>query len=264
MFTIPSNLLPSILADHSPCLALVALKADDIAHLKRSIGFDPEVKFFIPQTTKDVYGLIGEKGAAEQKKWDTLLASYSQKYPTEHAELTRRISGQLPSGWEQKLPVLKVGDPAVASRKLSENVLTAIHDTLPELFGGSADLTGSNLTRVKNDVDFQPPSTGLGTYAGRYFRYGVREHAMGSIMNGLAAYGAIIPFGGTFLVSLGGRFCVVEWKRVDDFVCSYRTSSATPLVPFVFLHSVVTKLSGSVSNPQSCSIPPVPDPCLVA
>lgn len=79
-------------------------------------------------------------------------------------------------------------------------MLSAIHDTLPELFGGSADLTGSNLTRVKNAVDFQPPNTKLGTYAGRYFRYGVREHGMGAIMNGLAAYGGIIPFGGTFLV----------------------------------------------------------------
>lgn len=95
----------------------------------------------------------------------------------------------------------KPTDSAVASRKLSETVLTAITAKLPELIGGSADLTGSNLTKVPKSVDFQPPSTGLGDYKGIYIRYGVREHAMGAIMNGLAAYGGIIPFGGTFLVS---------------------------------------------------------------
>jgi transketolase len=175
------------------------LKKDDIAQLKKALGFNPEESFIVPQKVYDIYAKIGEKGAAAQKEWDILLAEYGKKYPNEHAELTRRISGELPEGWEQKLPVYKPGDAAVASRKLSETVLTAIHGSLPELFGGSADLTGSNLTRVKNDVDFQPPSTGLGNYAGRYFRYGVREHGMGAILNGLAAYGAILPFGGTFL-----------------------------------------------------------------
>lgn len=93
----------------------------------------------------------------------------------------------------------KSTDPAVASRKLSETVIEALYPVLPELIGGSADLTGSNLTRAKKAVDFQPESTGLGNYAGRYIRYGVREHAMGAIMNGLAAYGDLIAFGGTFL-----------------------------------------------------------------
>lgn len=78
-------------------------------------------------------------------------------------------------------------------------MLGKLHLVVPEMIGGSADLTGSNLTRVKDTVDFQPPSTGLGDWSGRYIRYGVREHAMAGIMNGLAAYGTIIPFGGTFL-----------------------------------------------------------------
>jgi len=93
----------------------------------------------------------------------------------------------------------KSTDAAVASRKLSETVLSKLYPIIPELVGGSADLTGSNLTRAKEAIDFQPPSTKLGDYAGRYIRYGVREHAMAGIMNGLAAYGTIIPFGGTFL-----------------------------------------------------------------
>jgi len=87
----------------------------------------------------------------------------------------------------------------VASRKLSETVLIKLCDILPELVGGSADLTTSNLTRPSDIVDFQPESTRLGAYSGRYFRYGVREHGMLGMMNGLAAYGTVIPYGGTFL-----------------------------------------------------------------
>lgn len=97
------------------------------------------------------------------------------------------------------LPRFSPSDDAVATRKLSEVVLTAIEQSLPELLGGSADLTGSNLTRWKNAVDFQPPSTNLGDYSGRYIRFGVREHGMFAIMNGMSAYGGIIPYGGTFL-----------------------------------------------------------------
>lgn len=129
------------------------------------------------------------------------MASYQQRYPKEHAELVRRIEGRLPEGWEKSLPVYTPADAAQASRKLSEITLTALSPALPELLGGSADLTGSNLTKVKNSVDFQHPSTGLGTYAGTYIRYGVREHGMGAIANGLHAYGGIIPFVGTFMVS---------------------------------------------------------------
>ncbi|PSR88894.1 hypothetical protein PHLCEN_2v5043 [Hermanssonia centrifuga] len=175
------------------------LKADDIQALKTKFGFPPNEAFHIPKETYEVYGATATRGAKLEKEWDALLASYGQKYPKEHAELTRRISGKLPDGWEKSLPVYKPSDAAQASRKLSELVLTAITPVLPDLMGGSADLTGSNLTRVKAAVDFQPPSTGLGNYAGTYIRYGVREHAMGAIGNGLAAYGGIIPFVATFM-----------------------------------------------------------------
>jgi len=179
---------------------LTALKADDIQALKSKFGFNPEEKFVVPQETYKLYSEFGKRGAALELKWTALLDQYAQKYPKEHAELTRRIDGRLPEGWEKRLPVYKSSDPAQASRKLSEIVLTAITPALPELLGGSADLTGSNLTKVKGTTDFQPPSTGLGTYAGTYIRYGVREHGMGAIGNGLAAYGGIIPFVATFLV----------------------------------------------------------------
>ncbi|KAJ7905291.1 transketolase [Mycena olivaceomarginata] len=175
------------------------LKADDIVALKTKFGFSPEQKFHVPQETYDAYAKVAKRGAAAEASWNELLASYGKKYPTEHAELTRRIAGKLPEGWEKSLPVYKTSDPAQASRKLSEIVLTALTPVIPDLVGGSADLTGSNLTKVKNSVDFQPPSTGLGTYKGTYIRYGVREHAMGAIANGLVAYGGIIPFVATFL-----------------------------------------------------------------
>lgn len=202
-----------------------ALKADDIVGIKNKFGFNPEEKFAVPQATYDIYHDVAKRGAELESKWNELLSSYQSKYPKEHAELTRRIAGKLPQGWETRLPTSDPEkDDAVASRKLSENVLNIITDVLPELIGGSADLTGSNLTRAKKVVDFQPPSTGLGTYAGTYIRYGVREHAMGAIMNGLHAYGGIIPFSGTFLVGPVALFSTC--RKPDDL--RFRTSSAMP------------------------------------
>ncbi|MCJ1267136.1 Transketolase [Lobaria immixta] len=176
-----------------------ALKADDCKQVKKKFGFDPEQSFVVPQKVYDLYQKHSSEGAAKEVEWNKLLEKYGKEYGAEHADLKRRLSGELSKGWEKKLPTYKAGDKDVASRKLSEAVLEAIHEVVPELVGGSADLTGSNNTRWKDAVDFQPPSLGIGDYAGRYIRYGVREHAMAGIMNGIAAYGTIIPFGGTFL-----------------------------------------------------------------
>lgn len=178
--------------------------------MKARFGFPTDKTFHVPQETYDTYSEIAHRGASLESEWTSLLASYGKKYPKEHAELTRRISGKLPDSWEQKLPVYKVADAAQASRKLSELVLSSITPILPELFGGSADLTGSNLTKVKGTVDFQHPSTNLGKFSGTYIRFGVREHAMGAIANGLAAYGGIVPFVATFLVSLCFRLRILS------------------------------------------------------
>ncbi|RQM05328.1 hypothetical protein DH86_00001868 [Scytalidium sp. 3C] len=175
------------------------LKADDIKQIKEKFGFDPEKSFVVPQEVYDLYNKKSAEGAALQQEWEKQLEKYSEKHGAEAADLKRRLTGELPEGWQKKLPVYSPSDAAVASRKLSETVLTAIHEVIPELVGGSADLTGSNLTRWKDAVDFQPPSLKIGDWTGRYIRYGVREHAMGAIMNGLAAYGTVIPYGGTFL-----------------------------------------------------------------
>ncbi|KAH3902985.1 probable Transketolase [Saccharomycodes ludwigii] len=177
------------------------LKPDDVKQLKKSFGFNPEESFVVPQEVYDFYNKsIIEPGTKANQEWDALFAKYSSNFPELGAEVSRRLEGKLPSGWESALPTYTPGDSAVASRKLSEIVLSKIFDNIPELIGGSADLSPSNLTRVSDAVDFQPKSTGLGDYSGRYIRYGVREHGMGAIMNGISAFGANFrPYGGTFL-----------------------------------------------------------------
>ena len=176
-----------------------ALPDDDCKAIKKKFGFDPEQSFVVPQKVYEMYHAHAAEGAAAEDKWNQLLEKYGKEHATEHAELLRRLSGRLADGWEKKLPVYKPTDKAIASRKLSEAVIQALHEVVPEFVGGSADLTGSNNTRWKEAIDFQPPELGIGDRAGRYIRYGVREHAMAAVMNGLAAYGTIIPFGGTFL-----------------------------------------------------------------
>ncbi|KAK6867383.1 Transketolase 1 [Candida tropicalis] len=176
------------------------LKADDLKQLKKSWGFPEDSSFYIPEEVAKFYAdHIAEK-QKYQKEWEAKFAEYKQKYPKEGAEVQRRLDGKLPDNWRQYLPTYTPADQPLATRKLSENVINALHGHIPEFIGGSADLTGSNLTRATGSVDFQPPSTGLGDYDGVYIRYGVREHGMGAIMNGIAAFGANYKnYGGTFL-----------------------------------------------------------------
>ncbi|KAF1846895.1 transketolase [Cucurbitaria berberidis CBS 394.84] len=175
------------------------LKEDDIKQVKEKFGFDPEKMFAVPQEVYDQYHKHAAEGAAAEAEWNKLFEKYGQEHKDLHKDLARRLTRDLPEGWEKSLPTYKPTDAAIASRKLSESVLEAIHEVVPELISGSADLTGSNNTRWKKAIDFQPPDLGIGEWAGRYIRYGVREHAMAAVMNGLSAYGTIIPAGGTFL-----------------------------------------------------------------
>lgn len=187
------------------------LKPDDVKQLKKKFGFDPSKSFIVPQEVYDFYQkYVTFRGIETNKKWDHLFEEYMEKYKDLGSSLQRRIRNELPDNWCSILPKYTPMDSAMATRKLSELVLEKIHATLPELMGGSADLTPSNLTRWKGATDFQPPDSGLGDYSGRYIRYGVREHGMGAVMNGIAAYGANFrPYGGTFLnfVSYGAGAC---------------------------------------------------------
>ncbi|QSL65902.1 hypothetical protein MERGE_003039 [Pneumocystis wakefieldiae] len=175
------------------------LKEDDVVYIKKKFGFDPQESFAIPDEVYDYSRRASYKGIEVHKEWLDMLCEYEKQYPELAKEFQRRMNKQLPENFKQVFPTYKSTDPPVATRKLSEIVLTRISSILPELIGGSADLTSSNLTRWPDAVDFQHPSRKIGDYTGRYIRYGVREHAMIGIMNGLAAYGAIIPYGGTFL-----------------------------------------------------------------
>lgn len=176
------------------------LKADDVKQLKEGMGFDPEKSFVVPTEVYEHYQKHVGENQKIYREWQAKLETYKKKYPKEGAEVQRRFDNKLPENWADALPTYTADDKPLATRKLSENVLNAILPIVPEIIGGSADLTGSNLTRGADSVDFQPPNTGLGDYSGRYIRYGVREHGMGAIMNGIAAYGANYKnYGGTFL-----------------------------------------------------------------
>ncbi|WVQ78694.1 transketolase [Cryptococcus sp. DSM 104549] len=179
------------------------LKPDDISQMKTKWGFDVNSQFFVPDSTAQIYAAAASAGQEANDAWDRMFAEYKTQYPEDAAELQRRMDGRLPDGWEAKLPSFKPTDPAVASRKMSETVLNSLSTAVPELVGGSADLTGANLTRWTTAVDFQAPASEFGERKGRYIRFGVREHAMYAICNGLAAYGGIIPFNATFLNFVG-------------------------------------------------------------
>ncbi|RSL91884.1 Transketolase [Fusarium floridanum] len=174
------------------------LKEEGIRLGKLKFGFDPKETFTVPQEIYDLCKRQSARRAKLEADWHALLAKYATEYPDEHADLSRRLSGDLPKDWEKRLPTFSPSDPAVATRKISELILGKLESVIPELFDGSADLTPSNLTRWNGAVDFQVNNK-LGDYSGRYVRYGVREHAMGAIMNGLAAYGTVILYAGNFL-----------------------------------------------------------------
>lgn len=185
------------------------LKEDDIAQLKTKFGFNPEEKFVVPHDVRDAYKSYADRGAAKHAEWLKLFEEYGKKYSKEYEEINRRIAQKLPEGWEKALPTYTPNDKPMATRKLSEIAITSIAAQLPEMLGGSADLTGSNLTRWSDATDFQNPTLEIGQYSGRYIRYGVREHGMGAIMNGLHAYGMHIPTAGTFL-----NFVTYAWGAV--------------------------------------------------
>ncbi|KAJ3275408.1 Transketolase [Terramyces sp. JEL0728] len=174
------------------------LGAEDVANVKAKFGFNKDEHFHVSTEVYDYWKSVVAKNVAVETQWKETFAKYSAAHPELAAQLTRRLAKKLPENYRSLLPTYKPTDSAVATRKLSENVLNKIAEALPELIGGSADLTGSNLTRWKTAKDFQHPSTKLGDYSGRYIRFGVREHGMAAICNGIQAYGGLIPFGATF------------------------------------------------------------------
>ncbi len=162
---------------------------------KEALGWPVEPRFHIPAEALDLFRQAVPAGNQQEAAWAAQLAAYRAEYPAEAAELERRLAGQLPATWREALPVFPANAKGMATRASSGKVLNAIAAALPELIGGSADLAPSNKTWLDGLPAFQADSP-----AGRNFHFGVREHGMGSIINGMAVHGGVIPYGGTFLV----------------------------------------------------------------
>lgn len=172
-----------------------ALGADEVKLVKEFFGFDPEKSFNVPDDVLDFYRKAGARGGKTEEKWNKLFADYKAKFPELAAEYELLSSGGLPEGWSDALPAFKGSDPKMATRMASGKVLNAIAGKLPNLIGGAADLSPSTETNLKEYDSFTSENR-----AGRNFHFGIREHAMGSALNGMALTKGIIPFGATFLM----------------------------------------------------------------
>jgi len=182
------------------------LGPEEVAAAKRNLGWPEDADFFIPVEARDHFRLSGARGGESRSDWEETRAAYAREFPAEAADLVRRLAGKLPEGWEKVIPEFSESLP---TRKAAGAVLQALGEKIPELIGGSADLNPSTLTVLKGFGDFEAgpcPDRCQGqvgpawSYAGRNIHFGVREHAMGSIVGGLALHGGLLPFGSTFLV----------------------------------------------------------------
>ncbi len=172
-----------------------ALGAEELAATRESLGWEHGA-FEIPLDVTDHMRKALDRGARAEGEWNARFAAYEDAYPEDAASLKRDLAGELPAGWDAGLDALyDVFDSPVASRAVSGQALAAITERVGNLVGGSADLAPSNNTRVQGRGSFQAE-----TYPGRNMHFGVREHAMGAVANGMAAHGGLIPYTGTFLV----------------------------------------------------------------
>jgi transketolase len=168
---------------------------EEIDGAKLNLGWPLEPKFLIPEDVLIHFREAIPKGETLEEQWNQNFRNYKAHYPEKASELRRRLDGELPFDWDKALPEFKPDEKGMATRASSGKVLNAIAQVIPELFGGSADLAPSNKTWIDGQLPFQPDSP-----EGRNFHFGVREHAMGAIVNGLAYHEGMIPYGGTFLV----------------------------------------------------------------
>jgi len=181
-----------------------ALGDDEVAAVKEALGFDPEQTFEVADKVLAHVREIGDRGRAAREAWTPGFDAWADREPERKALLDRVLGRTLPDGYADALPTWEPGSKAVATRKASEAVLAALGPVLPELWGGSADLAGSNNTTIEGADSFGPASISTDKYTanpyGRTLHFGVREHAMAAILNGIALHGPTRPYGGTFLV----------------------------------------------------------------
>ncbi|MDP2777221.1 MAG: transketolase, partial [Anaerolineales bacterium] len=168
---------------------------EELNAAKDNLGWPKEPRFFIPDDVLAFYREAVDRGRELEYDWKMKMDAYQRLHPVQGAELQRRLNGKLPEGWDSALPTFPADAKGMATRAASGKVINALAPKLPELIGGSADLAPSNNTKIEGSPAFQKDS-----YNGRNFHFGVREHAMGSILNGMAVFGGVIPYGGTFLI----------------------------------------------------------------
>ncbi|MDY5584531.1 MAG: transketolase, partial [Arcanobacterium sp.] len=181
-----------------------ALGAEEIKGLKSVLGLDPEKDFDVSdELLAYTRGQAADNAAKAHEAWDAAFASWQAANPERAALLERLEKRELPAGWEASLPVFEAGK-SIATRAASGEVLTALKDVLPELWGGSADLAGSNNTTMKGEPSFLPEARSSAAFSGheygRTLHFGIREHAMGAIVNGIVLHGPTRAYGGTFFV----------------------------------------------------------------
>jgi transketolase len=172
-----------------------ALGVENVLITKKNLGWPSMEPFFVPPEALDHWRKATARGAEQHAAWNAKRAAYAAAHPSDAAELDRRLAGKRPDGWAKNIPTFTKENGTVASRAAFGAVLNATAGSLPELVGGSADLTPSNNTSVKTWKDYSPSD-----YGARYVHFGIREHAMAAIMNGMALHKGIIPYGGTFLI----------------------------------------------------------------
>lgn len=197
------------------------LSQDDIKQLKKKLGLNPDETFQVPEETKKFYAEVATRNKGIYEAWDALFKKYGETFPNEKAEIDRMFSKAVDDKVEKALREMAKGTTGpLSTRAISGKALNAIKDYMPDLIGGSADLTTSNETRLKGEGVISGNKK-LGSFANRYLHYGVREHAMAAISNGLYAYGCFRPFAATFLNFITYAWGAVRLCALSKFNCLY-------------------------------------------
>ncbi|UOQ67582.1 transketolase [Hymenobacter volaticus] len=199
------------------------LGPDNVKKAKEFFGWDPEASFVVPAEVYEHLSKPGQQGAELQKEWDAKFKQYEQEFQAEAQQFHVSFNGELPEGWDKDLPVYTPADGELATRQASGKALTAIKKAVPFMFGGSADLASSNEMDKSGDDSFQP-----GHYERSNIWFGVREHAMGGIMNGMSQHAGVRTYGGTFLT-------FSDYMRGAIRLTALAESAAT----FVFTHDSI-------------------------
>ena len=171
------------------------LGKEELKLTKQKLGWPLEPEFHVPDEALKVFRAALEQGKAEETRWTSLFDRYRKAFSDQAKTMDQWMKRELPEGWEADLPAFPADPKGTATRAASGNVLNALAKRIKNLVGGSADLAPSNQTLIKGEGDFQAEQFG-----GRNFRFGVREHGMGAILNGMALHGGLLPYGGTFLI----------------------------------------------------------------